>query len=146
MSWDGVLILAQQQGPDGGGVANAIGAVIYLAIVITMFAGLWKTFEKAGEPGWGVLIPFYNIYLLCKIAGRPGWWLLLLLIPCVNFIVGIIIGLDIAKNFGKGTMFGIGLALLAFIFYPILGFGDARVISARKRPACRTFEGEPAVI
>lgn len=110
MSWDGVLILAQQQGPDGGGVANAIGAVIYLAIVITMFAGLWKTFEKAGEPGWGVLIPFYNIYLLCKIAGRPGWWLLLLLIPCVNFIVGIIIGLDIAKNFGKGTMFGIGLA------------------------------------
>jgi hypothetical protein len=28
--------------------------------------------------------------------------------------------------FGKGTGFGIGLALLGIIFYPILGFGDAQ--------------------
>ena len=32
---------------------------------------------------------------------------------------------DVAKNFGKGTGFGIGLAFLGFIFYPILGFGSA---------------------
>ena len=87
-----------------------------------------RSFEKAGEPGWGAIVPFYNIYLMCKIAGRPGWWLILWLIPCVNFIIAIMVCLDIARNFGKGTLFGIGLAILGFIFFPILGFGDARYL------------------
>ena len=47
--------------------------VIYLAIIVLCIAGLWKMYEKAGQPGWGCLIPFYNIYLMCRIAGRP-WW------------------------------------------------------------------------
>ena len=29
--------------------------------------------------------------------------------------------IDVARNFGKGTGFGLGLAFLGFIFYPILG-------------------------
>ena len=80
---------------------------------------------KAGQPGWGVLIPIYNIYLLTQIAGRPGWWVLLFLIPFVNIIVGIIVDIDIAKNFGKDAAFGLGLYFLGFIFFPILGFGSA---------------------
>ena len=32
---------------------------------------------------------------------------------------------DLAKRFGKGNGFGVGLWLLGFIFVPILGFGDA---------------------
>ena len=42
----------------------------------------------------------------------------------VNFIVSIIVHIDVAKSFGKGTGFGIGLVFLGFIFYPILAFGD----------------------
>lgn len=64
--------------------------------------------------------------LLIQIAGRPIWWIILLLIPLVNLIVMIVISLDVAKNFGKGPGFGIGLWLLGFIFYPILGFGSAQ--------------------
>ena len=41
--------------------------------------------------------------------------------------------LDIAKSFGKGTGFGIGLVFLGFIFYPILGFGDAPVPGVANR-------------
>ncbi len=33
--------------------------------------------------------------------------------------------IDVAKAFGKGAGFGVGLALLSFIFFPILGLGDA---------------------
>lgn len=40
--------------------------------------------------------------------------------------LAILVSLDIAKRFGKSAGFGIGLALLGFIFYLILGFGDAR--------------------
>ena len=83
-------------------------------------------FEKAGKPGWGAIVPIYNIVILLEIAGKPIWWFILFFIPFVNFIVVILISIEVAKNFGKGTGFGLGLAFLGFIFYPILGFGDAK--------------------
>jgi hypothetical protein len=100
--------------------------ICYFVVIILLIAAMWKMFSKAGQPGWACIIPIYNIYVLCKIAGRPGWWVLLMLIPFVNFIILIIIDIDIAKAFGKGAGFGIGLILLPFIFFPILGFGSAQ--------------------
>jgi Family of unknown function (DUF5684) len=110
---------------DQGLVMSFIGTIIYLALVILPIAGFWMVFTKADRPGWGAIIPFYNFYLACKIAGRPGWWLVLLLIPIANIVVWFIVAIDLAKSFRQGTGFGIGLALLSFIFAPILGFGDA---------------------
>jgi hypothetical protein len=116
------------QDEPSGGAAAAFGMVffvVWLAIVALVIAGFWKVFVKAGEPGWAALIPIYNLVVLLKIAGKPLWWLLLLLIPFVNFIALIMVGMGVAQNFGKGSGFGIGLGLLAPIFYPILGFSDA---------------------
>jgi hypothetical protein len=108
----------------GGGspVPGIIGLLIGLLIIVAM----WKVFTKAGQPGWASIIPIYNLYIWCKIVGRPWWWILLMLIPFVNFIVAIILCIDMAKSFGKGVGFGIGLALLGLIFWPILGFGSAQ--------------------
>jgi len=100
--------------------------IFWLAVMILIIAGCWKVFTKAGQPGWASIIPIYNVYIWCKIVGRPGWWVILLLIPFVNFIIGIILSIDLAKSFGKGVGFGLGLALLGFIFWPILGFGSAQ--------------------
>lgn len=112
----------------GGGVPVGI-MLLYFVVLIVGIVALWKTFEKAGHPGWAAIIPIYNIYILLKIAGRPGWWLLLLLIPFVNFVVYIVIALDVAKNFGQSPVFGIiGLWLFSFIGYLILGFGDAKYV------------------
>ena len=119
----------------GGGGAGVIGNLIFLALAILVIAGFWKTFVKAGQPGWGAIIPIFNIYLLCKIAGRPGWWVILWLIPIVQIVVAIVVGIDVARNFGKGTGFGVGLALLGPIFYPILGFGPAQYQGASGQPA-----------
>jgi hypothetical protein len=102
--------------------------VIYIAIIIFLIASIWKVFVKAGQPGWGAIIPIYNIYLLCKIAGRPGWWVILYIVPIVNIFVGLVVSLDVAKSFAKGTGFGIGLWILSFIFFPILGFGPAQYV------------------
>ena len=33
---------------------------------------------------------------------------------------------ELAKKFGQGVGFAIGLILLPFIFFPILGFGSAQ--------------------
>ncbi len=117
------LVLAQQSSNTAG---ELIFSVIYLGLVILVIAGFWKTFAKAGEPGWAAIIPIFNTYIMLKIAGRAWWWLVLLIIPIVSLVVWIVASVDIAKSFGKGTGFGIGLALLPFIFYPILGFGDAQ--------------------
>ncbi|HEY2679727.1 MAG TPA: DUF5684 domain-containing protein [Candidatus Udaeobacter sp.] len=100
--------------------------IFWLAFTVLMIVACWKIFTKAGQPGWASIIPIYNWYILCKIVGRPGWWVILLLIPFVNFIIGIILCIDLAKSFGKGVGFGIGLVLLSVIFFPILGFGSAQ--------------------
>ena len=83
--------------------------VVWLAAAVLMIAAMWKVFTKAGQPGWACIIPIYNVYIMCKIAGRPGWWVLLMFIPFVNFIIAIILLIDIAKSFGMGVGFGLGL-------------------------------------
>ncbi len=105
-----------------------IGLIIQLVIMVAIIAGFWKVFVKAGQPGWAAIVPIYNAIVMLKIAGRPVWWIILFLIPIVNFVVAIIVSIDIAKAFQKGTGFGVGLALLGFVFYPILGFGDATYV------------------
>ena len=95
------------------------------SFVIVLIISMWKTFEKAGQPGWAAIIPIYNIYIMVKIAGKEGWWVLLFFIPLVSLIISIIVSIDLAKKFGKDAGFGLGLAFLGFIFWPILGFGDA---------------------
>jgi len=119
-----------QTGDDGGLLAfltSGVGLVCSLAFLIITILGFWRTFVKAGQPGWGALIPIYNLYLVLKIAGRPGWWLLLLLIPFVDIVIWAVVCLDVAKSFGKGAGFGlILLFLLNGLGFLILGFGDAQ--------------------
>ena len=119
-------MIGQYSNTSSGG-SGAL-TLVYLAIYIVEVVGMWRAFEKAGKPGWAAIIPFYNFYIMCKIAGRPGWWWVLLLIPLVNIVIWFIVSIDAAKAFGKTAGFGVGLALLGFIFWPILGFGDATYV------------------
>ena len=47
-----------------------------------------------------------------------------MLIPIVGFVIWIIVALDLAKSYGRGTGFGIGLIFLPYIWSLILGFGS----------------------
>ena len=97
----------------------------FVVFVILLIAG-WRIFEKAGKPGWAFIIPFYNVIVLLEIVGKPWWWLLLMIfVPLGNLIWGIWTTNLLAKSFGKNEGFTVGLILLPFIFYPILGFGSA---------------------
>lgn len=128
--------IAQSQGTTAGeALGSIIGLTVALAVTVVAIAGMWKVFQKAGQPGWAAIVPFYNVYILLKICGRPGWWLVLFLIPFVNIVVAVITALDLAKAFGKGVGFGLGLIFLGPIFYCILGFGDARYLGPPAAPA-----------
>jgi hypothetical protein len=102
------------------------GALIFLCLLLLIFVCYWIIFTKAGKPGWAAIIPIYNVIVLLEICGRPLWWFLLLMIPCVQAVVGVILAIDLAKSFGKGVGFAIGLILLGIVFLPILAFGSAR--------------------
>ncbi|WP_421945320.1 DUF5684 domain-containing protein [Pedobacter sp.] len=116
---------------EGSGVAAGIGAVgiiIYLAIIVLLIIGMWKVFEKAGKPGWAAIIPIYNIIILIEIVGKPMIWILWLLIPCVNIVFLVWLYNLVSKSFGKSEGFTVGLVIFPYIFWPILGFGDAKYL------------------
>lgn len=102
--------------------------LIVIAVAIISLVGMWKAFEKAGQPGWACIIPIYNVYIILKIGGKPGWWLLMYFIPLVNLIFSVWAINMVSKSFGKDEGFTLGLLFLGFIFWPILGFGDAKYL------------------
>ncbi len=120
--------------PAAAGIFSGVFVLVWLAFLVFVIAGMWKTFVKAGQPGWAAIIPIYNLVVLVQIVGRPLWWVIMMLIPCVNIIFFIILMNDLSKSFGQGLGFTIGLIVLSFIFIPILGFGGARYVG----PAVKT--------
>jgi hypothetical protein len=109
-----------------GVLGSGLGLLIYFAILIIMVAAYWKVFTKAGKAGWLSIIPIINLAIMLEIVKRPVWWLVLYLVPFVNIVVHVIVTLDTARAFGKGSGFGLGLFFLPVVFYPVLGFGSAR--------------------
>ena len=105
--------------------SSGIFLIILLLIVIFAIVCMWIVYSKANQPGWASLIPIYNYVVLLEIVHRPLWWIILFLIPCVNIVVLFIVCIDLAKAFGKGAGFGLGLVILPFFFWPILAFGSA---------------------
>jgi len=111
-------------------------AVFGFVAIVILIAAIWKIFEKAGKPGWAALIPFYNIIVILEIVGKPWWWLFaMIFVPLGNFIWGIWTINLLAKRFGKNEGFTLGLILLPFIFYPILGFGNEEYQSPAGTPS-----------
>ena len=113
----------------------------------------WRIFTKAGEAGWKSIIPVYNDYVSYKIAWQTSYfwisfvleiaasgidqytnshgsiWILTVLVGVIRLIVGIIsilYSVKLAKAFGRGAGFAVGLIFLQPIFLLILGFGDDR--------------------
>ncbi len=142
-----MLLLAaafQEDTNPSGGAGGMIGALfggafflVWLAVVVLVFVSLWKIFEKAGKPGWAGIVPIYNLIVWLEIVGRPIWWIVLMFVPCVGIVVGIILCIDLAKSFGKDAAYGIGLALLGIVFFPMLAFGDARYVGPSAGTAAR---------
>jgi hypothetical protein len=100
----------------------AVLTIVYLAIIVFMLIAYRKVFVKAWKPWRWIFIPFYNRYLMLKIAGRPGWRLRRILIPPVFGILMIIVMFDTAKRFWKHRAFGLWLWLVPIVFIPILAF------------------------
>ena len=114
------------------GVVGGIFAGVFLFIMLfglflllIGWAGMWKTASKAGQSGLLACIPIVQFFIWAMMAKKEVWWGILCLIPIVNIVIYIIILNEISKRFGRGIGTTLGLFFLPFIFWIILGFGDA---------------------
>lgn len=140
-------------------VLGGIYLVIALAWWILQIIANWRIFTKAGEAGWKSIIPVYSDYVSYKIAWQTGYfWLTVILsvissvaqgfaepnadnimiltivslIRIIMAIISIMYSVKLARAFGRGIGFAIGLIFLQPIFMLILGFGDDQYFGADK--------------
>lgn len=131
-------------------------SLIYLASKVLTTIVFGKIFEKAKIAWWWALIPLANAYVFLKMVklrflfwlslvpflylpltvyfamngvfwlSKVVTWLLGLAVIISGIIYIFILPFRVAKMFGKGFWFGLGLLFLPVIFYPILAFGNAQ--------------------
>ena len=137
-------------------MGGVVGSVLLLRAIfwIASVVAYWKLFTKAGEAGWKSIIPYYNVYTQYKLTWKPAmFWIGLaltlmasfagaaagedpnlaisLVVALLNLAVTVINCVSmywLARSFGKGTGYTIGLILLEPLFMILLGFGDAEYI------------------
>jgi len=136
---------------NSGLLAMGAGMLIFsLAIMVFLIITMWKIFTKAGQPGWAIFIPIYNLYVYTQVIRRPNWWILVYIgimglyyagfamimsgsgagaaLTAVGGIALLVISImdthRLSTSFGQGAGFTVGLVLLGIIFYPILAFGN----------------------
>lgn len=80
LGYEDAMMAGAGQGVMSSGleVVSGVFMVLILATSLLMLVSWWRIFQKAKLPGRGAIIPFYNIYLILKLAGKPNWtwWLL----------------------------------------------------------------------
>ena len=128
-------------------LAVIVAILFYLALIVLMIAAQWKIFEKAGQPGWAAIVPFYNTYvLIVEVCKQPPIWFWLTLVPCANIVallfIVFVLPFKLAEKFGKDTGFAVGLLLLGIVFYPILAFGSAEYQGGGRRRYADDYDDE----
>ena len=131
----------------------AVIAAFSLICYIICAIGNWKVFTKAGEEGWKAIIPIYNNYVSYKISWNTKMFWIMLGCLVINFLcskiggfVGTLGGLfslaatiltfiqctKLAKAFGHGIGFAIGLFFLNPIFVILLGFDSSSYLGPQE--------------
>lgn len=115
-------ILQQMQGIDPDVAAGAMAGIMiaYFAVMAVLYVYfslcLMKIAQKTNTPNaWMAWIPIVNIVLMLQIAKQPVWWIILMLIPLVNIIIGIIVWMKVAEARGKPGWVG------ALLIVPVAG-------------------------
>ena len=133
------------------------GIYLIFALVwwILQIIANWNIFTKAGETGWKSLIPIYGDYVSYKIAWQTSYFwlnfilgillsyvsnanlnesmflsLIVILLKIALTVINIMYCVKLARAFGRGIGFAIGLILLQPIFLLILGFGSDQYYGA----------------
>ncbi|HVS98068.1 MAG TPA: signal peptidase I [Puia sp.] len=105
----------------------AVLVLIQLLILLLPSPGAYRLFEKAGVAGWKAFLPFYNTWIMQRLAGRPLHWVFWQLVPIVGWFISMGIYIEFVRTFGKFRFYEHALAaLLPVAYFAWLGW-DHRV-------------------
>ena len=126
-----------------------VGVIMWIISIIAC----WGLFTKAGEPGWKAIIPIYSTYVMFKLSWKVSmfwvWFVLLfasgflsgfdnlvaaiisVVLSIAAAILGIVFYVKLAKAYGKGGGFAVGLIFLNPIFLLILGLGKSEYVGVQ---------------
>lgn len=100
----------------------SFGLILMLLLVVVLVLtviGKWKVLDKLGKRPWAALIPYFSDYEMCGGVGAPQW--LTIAYPVVGLV-----NFALTMLTDGGTLASLcGLALLGFVFWPILGLGSS---------------------
>lgn len=138
-------------------VSAVLGALAMFFVMgyILEVAACWRVFQKAGEGGWKSLIPVYSNYVRYRISWHPLWFWVSALLLIASTVLGCFSGRNVvldgasitvgaagglihmasrwnlARAFGRGPLFAVGMILLPPLFTLILGLGGSEYQGAR---------------
>ena len=126
-----------------------VGVFLTLIMYVFVAVGLWKMFEKAGEPGWKAIIPVYNFYVLFKLSWNTLWfWVSLggsiftivvsnlrvgaalasvfvvfvIFVFVVTFAINCLAMYKVSLAYGKPAIYTLGLVFLPYVFLSVKFF------------------------
>ena len=103
---------------------------------------IYKTFWK-GKRFWIYLVLACSTSFFDSLADQlPENSILNVIASLIAFVLGILLIIEtfkiafrVSHAFGKSDGFGIGLALISFVFLMILGYGDAKLVENKEKIA-----------
>lgn len=88
-----------------------VGIPFAIACAVMFFITWWKIFEKGGEGGWAIFVPFYGAYILGKVAGGVSFGIGVLIVT-ITYFFGCLVGIAMDSD-GDAVAFLFGLPWLA---------------------------------
>jgi signal peptidase I len=119
--------------------------LVLIAFLVNLLpaTGLYGMFRKAGVPGWKAFIPYYNVWVMLRIAERPIYWFFLQFIPIVGWFIAIGICIEFIKTYGKFRFYQHALTVFsAGLYFAYVGYNKKdKFIGA---DAARKYKKSPA--
>jgi signal peptidase I len=100
-----------------------IPEILFIILILIYCATLPKILARGGQDTWMSYVPVLQFIPLIKVIQRPWYWVLLLLVPGVNFIMLVIVNVELGIVFNQrstkqqwimGALPWYGLIQLAF--------------------------------
>ena len=98
-------------------------AMLSIGVMLTAIIMAFLLIIKKDSPDTDSLLYVFVIFSVI-------FALLTLAYLAIEFIITVKLNLRLAKVFGKGTGFALGLTFISIVFYPVLAFGKAQRVRA----------------
>jgi hypothetical protein len=111
-----------------------LAIVPYVYVCLCLFLIAKKLFVPSPWIAW---VPIAQVWTIVTSAGKPWWWMLFLLVPIVNFFVGIYFWVCITENLGRNKWLGLLMLLpvINVVFLGILAFSKTGTSLESPSPA-----------